>query len=141
MAEGQARVPGRPEKAASATSPNPPFRPTRTYRVEVQLPNADGAIRMASPRRGHHPDVGDARDARAALGAGGVVSGDIGVRTVDTEARVGFVPVTIVEDDQGFMWLSGVPNGARVIVQGQDFVREGNLVEPSPRPGGLSAQR
>ena len=28
------------------------------------------------------------------------------------------------------MWLTGVPDGARVIVQGQDFVREGNLVEP-----------
>ena len=32
------------------------------------------------------------------------------------------------------MWLAGVPDGARVIVQGQDFVREGNLVEPVPAP-------
>ena len=31
------------------------------------------------------------------------------------------------------MWLAGVPDGARVIVQGQDFVREGNLVEPVAR--------
>jgi multidrug efflux system membrane fusion protein len=27
------------------------------------------------------------------------------------------------------MWLTGVPDGAQVIVQGQDFVREGQLVE------------
>ena len=27
------------------------------------------------------------------------------------------------------MWVGGVPDGARVIVQGQDFVREGQKVE------------
>ena len=48
----------------------------------------------------------------------------------DVRAKVGFVPVTVIEDDQGSMWVSGVPDAARVIVRGQDFVREGNLVEP-----------
>jgi multidrug efflux system membrane fusion protein len=57
-------------------------------------------------------------------------AGDIGVRTVDAQSKVGFVAVNIVEDDQRAMWVGGVPDGARVIVQGQDFVREGNLVEP-----------
>ena len=33
------------------------------------------------------------------------------------------------EDEQTFMWLEGIPHGARVIVQGQDFVREGQRVE------------
>ena len=28
------------------------------------------------------------------------------------------------------MWVAGVADGARVIVQGQDFVREGQKVEP-----------
>jgi multidrug efflux system membrane fusion protein len=56
-------------------------------------------------------------------------SGDLGVRMVDAEGKVGFVATTIVEDDQGHMWLAGVPDGARVIVQGQDFVREGMRVE------------
>jgi hypothetical protein len=27
------------------------------------------------------------------------------------------------------MWLGGIANGSRVIVQGQDFVREGQKVE------------
>jgi multidrug efflux system membrane fusion protein len=27
------------------------------------------------------------------------------------------------------MWVDGLPNGARVIVKGQDFVRDGNRVE------------
>jgi multidrug efflux system membrane fusion protein len=30
------------------------------------------------------------------------------------------------------MWVDGVPNRARVIVQGQDFVRDGQLVEAVP---------
>jgi multidrug efflux system membrane fusion protein len=34
-----------------------------------------------------------------------------------------------VADEQTFMWVAGVPDGARVIVQGQDFVREGQIVE------------
>jgi hypothetical protein len=28
------------------------------------------------------------------------------------------------------MWVGGIPDNARVIVQGQDFVREGALVDP-----------
>ncbi len=27
------------------------------------------------------------------------------------------------------MWVAGIPDGARVIVRGQDFVREGQEVE------------
>jgi len=34
-----------------------------------------------------------------------------------------------VEDEQSFMWVDGIPDDARVIVQGQDFVREGQRVE------------
>ena len=56
-------------------------------------------------------------------------SGDIGVRTVDAGGKVGFLKTSVVEDDQQFMWLAGVPDGARIIVRGQDFVREGNVVE------------
>jgi len=49
--------------------------------------------------------------------------------TVGADGKVGFVPTSFVEDDHAFMWLAGVPDGARVIVQGQDFVREGIVVD------------
>jgi hypothetical protein len=39
------------------------------------------------------------------------------------------------------MWLGGVPDKARVIVRGQDFVREGNVVDPVAAPAEQSAQR
>jgi multidrug efflux system membrane fusion protein len=103
---------------------------TRTYRVEVELSNADSAIPDGITAEVTIPlsPTPATRVPRSAL----VVSsaGDIGVRTVDGQDKVGFLPTTIVEDDQRSMWLTGVPDGARVIVQGQDFVREGNLVEP-----------
>jgi len=56
-------------------------------------------------------------------------AGDLGVRTVDRNGIVGFLPVKVIEDEHTTMWLGGVPDGARVIVQGQDFVREGQTVD------------
>ncbi len=55
-------------------------------------------------------------------------AGDIGVRIVGDGDKVQFVPVQIVEDMQDTMWLGGIADGARVIVRGQDFVREGQKV-------------
>ena len=116
-------VPGRVRyvsKSASAT--------TRTYRVEVEMNNADGKI----------PDgitaevivslkaVPAVRVPRSALTISS--AGDIGVRVVGDGDKVQFVPVQIVEDLQATMWLGGIADGARVIVRGQDFVRDGQKV-------------
>ncbi len=47
----------------------------------------------------------------------------------------------MVEDDQAFMWVSGIGDKARVIVQGQDFVREGQKVEAVPATKALTAAK
>ena len=117
-------VTGRIRYAAKSASPT-----TRTYRIEVQVENATGiipdgitaevVIKMAA--------VPATRVPRSALIFS--ASGDLGVRVVDAHDNVTFVPVTIMEDGQSFMWVGGVADGARVIVQGQDFVREGLRVE------------
>ncbi|MBX9777235.1 MAG: efflux RND transporter periplasmic adaptor subunit [Xanthobacteraceae bacterium] len=105
---------------------------TRTYRVEVELPNADGAIpdgisaEVAIPVKAT-PAV---RVPRSALTIAS--SGDVGVRTVGDDNTVAFSRVTLLEDDQSYMWITGVRDGARVIVQGQDFVREGQTVDAVP---------
>jgi multidrug efflux system membrane fusion protein len=52
------------------------------------------------------------------------------VRVVGAEDTVGFAPITVIEDEQAAMWVAGLAGGTRVIVQGQDFVREGQKVEP-----------
>jgi multidrug efflux system membrane fusion protein len=115
---------------------------TRTYRVEVELPNADNAIPDGITAEVTIPlsPIPATRVPRSALVVAS--SGDIGIRTVGADAKVTFFPATIVEDDRTIMWLGGIPDGARVIVQGQDFVREGNLVEAvAQAPAGQSAQR
>jgi multidrug efflux system membrane fusion protein len=107
---------------------------TRTYRVEVELPNADGAIPDGITAEVALPlaPVPATRVPRSALTISS--TGDIGVRHVGGDGTVGFLRVVIVEDEQTFMWVNGVPDGARVIVQGQDFVREGQRVEAVEAP-------
>jgi multidrug efflux system membrane fusion protein len=114
---------------------------TRTYRVEVELANPSGdipdgitaevALRLAPAPATRIP--------RSALtfSAGGA----LGVRTVTGDDTVGFVPVKLVEDEQSFMWVSGISDGTRVIVQGQDFVREGQRVKSVAATRPLTAAR
>ena len=105
---------------------------TRTYRVEIELPNADGAIpdgitaEVALPMA----PAPAARVPRSALTFSS--GGDLGVRTVSEEGIVGFAPVSVVEDEQSYMWVGGLSDGMQVIVQGQDFVREGQKVDAVP---------
>jgi multidrug efflux system membrane fusion protein len=114
---------------------------TRTYRVEVQIDNPDYLIPDGITAEATIPleATPATRISRSALVFSS--SGEIGVRTVGGDGKVGFVPVSIVEDEQSLMWLAGVPDGTRVIVQGQDFVREGNVVEAVPAPAAQAAQR
>jgi len=105
---------------------------TRTYRVDVGLPNPDRKI----------PDgvtaevslwlaaVPATRVPRSVLTFS--AEGKLGVRAVDAKDVVMFIPVSLVEDETQYLWVSGIPDGTRLIVQGQDFVKEGQKVEPVP---------
>jgi len=105
---------------------------TRTYRVEVEMPNADGKIPdgITSEVVLSLNPVPAAQISRSALTIS--AAGDIGVRVVGEGDKVAFVPVHIIEDMQDTMWVSGVKNEARVIVRGQDFVRDGQVVAAVP---------
>ena len=102
---------------------------TRTYRVEIELPNADGKIPDGITAEVAMPlsPTPATRIPRSALTFSS--TGNLGVRAVGADETVEFVPVNVVEDEQGFMWVTGIAEGSRVIVQGQDFVREGQKVE------------
>ena len=105
---------------------------TRTYRVEIEIPNADLSIPDGITVEVSIPlDAMPAtRIPRSALTYSS--AGQLGVRVVNTEGIVEFAAITILEDDQSFMWIGGLVDGARLIVQGQDFVREGQKVEAVP---------
>jgi multidrug efflux system membrane fusion protein len=102
---------------------------TRTYRVEVELPNSDGKIPDGITADVIVPQspTPATRLPRSALTFSS--AGELGVRMVDADGSVGFAPVSVVEDEQAVMWVTGLTDGSRVVVQGQDFVREGQRVD------------
>jgi len=53
------------------------------------------------------------------------------VRFVDYDNRVGFAVVTQIDEDADGIWVTGLPDSTRIIVQGQDFVSVGTEVEPT----------
>jgi multidrug efflux system membrane fusion protein len=105
---------------------------TRTYRVDVEVKNPNGAIPdgVTSEVDLLLAPVPAARVPRSALTFSS--EGKLGVRHVGADNKVAFAPVSIVEDGQQTLWLGGLPDGARVIVEGQDFVKEGEAVEAVP---------
>lgn len=60
--------------------------------------------------------------------------GTIGVRVVDENDLVEFVPVEIVRQTGDGFWVTGLTPGARVISLGQEYVSKGEKVIPTPDP-------
>ena len=60
--------------------------------------------------------------------------GNIGVRVIGDNDRVSFIEVEWLSDEAGGSWVSGLPDPARVIVQGQDFVEDGAIVDAVRAP-------
>ena len=110
---------------------------TRTYRVDIEIPNADGLIPdgVTSSVTLHLASVDATRVPRSALTFS--ADGRLIVRSVGADGKVAALPVTIVEDQLEVVWLGGIANGARVIVQGQDFVKEGETVDAVPLASNL----
>jgi multidrug efflux system membrane fusion protein len=103
---------------------------TATYRLEVEIDNPEVAVTA-----GQIADILlAATGARAARVVRSAVtlddSGVIGVKYVGNDGRVEFAPVQIIQDDPQGIWISGPPEGARVIVRGQEFANTGAQVAP-----------
>jgi multidrug efflux system membrane fusion protein len=102
---------------------------TRTYRVDVVLDNPRGDIPdgvTAEVELKMAPAMA-MRVPRSALTFS--TEGALSVRTVTSDGLVASMPVEIVEDGRDELWVTGVDGGAQIIVQGQDFVKDGEKVE------------
>ncbi|MFY0661397.1 MAG: efflux RND transporter periplasmic adaptor subunit [Shimia sp.] len=106
---------------------------TRTFRVEVTVPNADLAIR-------------DGQTAEIMISADGAAAhflpqssltlndeGTLGVRIVEDGGIVAFKAIELMRDGTDGIWVGGLPEKADVIVVGQEFVVEGVQVAPTYR--------
>lgn len=62
--------------------------------------------------------------------------GQTGVKILDQNNIVSFVPIRIVSDHADYMLIDGLPTKtAKIITVGQDFVSEGQKVEPTQSEG------
>ncbi|MEM7490643.1 MAG: HlyD family efflux transporter periplasmic adaptor subunit, partial [Pseudomonadota bacterium] len=103
---------------------------TRTFRVEVTVPNPDLSI-----RDGQTAEIVIETDATVAhlVPASALTlndDGTLGVRTVE-DGVVGFMAVTLVRDSVDGVLLSGLPDEVDIITVGQEYVTEGVVVEAS----------
>ena len=102
---------------------------TRTFEIELEADNRNGAIAggltatiqlPTGQRKGHlvSPSALTLSDA-----------GLIGVKVVDADSRVRFMPVEILQEGPDGTWIGGLPDTVDLITVGQDFVAENELVE------------
>ncbi|EKF18979.1 efflux RND transporter periplasmic adaptor subunit [Nitratireductor pacificus] len=105
---------------------------TRTFRVEVAIPNPDGAIPagMTAEIDIHAEPVEAVALPRSVVTLN--QDGELGVRAVDAESKVVFYPIDLVDDTPKALYLAGIPADARIIVSGQDLVAEGDAVTAQP---------
>lgn len=109
---------------------------TRTYQVEVTLPNPDDSIRdgMTAELYINLPARIAHRIPQTALTLDD--DGRLGVRLAE-DGIARFYPVTPIREETDGIWVSGLPDAASVIVVGQEFVRDGRAIAVSPASPGM----
>ncbi|MGH1357018.1 MAG: efflux RND transporter periplasmic adaptor subunit [Thalassovita sp.] len=104
---------------------------TRTFRVDIDVPNPDLKIR-------------DGQTAEILIAAAGATAhllpqssltlndeGALGVRLVGDGNIVDFAPVTMIRDTIKGVWVTGLGTSADVIIVGQEYVTKGVEVTPT----------
>jgi multidrug efflux system membrane fusion protein len=114
---------------------------TRTFRVVIRVPNPGAAIPAGVSAEARIPT----ETIRAHLLSPAALSldeqGRLGLKTVDAAGGVRFRPVRIVRSGAGGVWVSGLPERARIVTRGQGFVRDGDVVRVAPaQPNGGMAE-
>jgi len=104
---------------------------TRTFRVDVWVDNADGAIPQGLTTEISLPAGQELAHQLSPALLTLSEEGAIGIKSVDDNGIVQFYPVKVVSDTTDGIWLSGLPNQVTLITVGQEFVRVGQKVRTS----------
>ena len=101
---------------------------TRTYLAEITIPNPDYQIRAGLTVVVDLP--GETVQAHRVSPSLFTLSdsGELGLRTVNSENRVEFYPVAILEESPNGAWVTGLPERVRLITVGHEFVAVGQTV-------------
>ena len=105
---------------------------TRSFRVEAEVRNPKGLIRDGI--------TGTLEISTNKILANKISpsilllsdSGTLGIRIVNDDEIVEFLPIKILEDTQDGLWVQGIPNASNLIVRGQGFVENGQKVIAIP---------
>ena len=110
---------------------------TRTFRVEVALPNPDRKIPsgMTAEVSLYAAPVRSVKVPRSIITLS--EAGDLGLRVVNADNIASFAAVELIDDTPGGLVLAGVPEGSRIIVSGQDLVKDGDEVLVKDATAGL----
>jgi multidrug efflux system membrane fusion protein len=101
---------------------------TRTFKIELQLPNPDGSLvsgitaETSIPVR--HISAFQLSPALLSLNK----ADQLGIKIVNDQNRVEFLRAKVVRSTADGLWVSGLPKGIRIITVGQGFVRAGDEV-------------
>lgn len=101
---------------------------TKTFKIESEIVNSSGSIKdgvtatmtiRTDPVLAHRisPSILVLDDL-----------GRIGVKVVNSNNVVEFSEVQIIEDLEEGLWISGLPDSVEIIVQGQGFVEDGQMI-------------
>lgn len=105
---------------------------TRTFPIEVAIANPDNKLPA-----GMTAEIMIKSEAVQAVKLPRSVvtldaAGNLGLRILNADNTVGFVPIDLIDDSPAGLVLSGVPQNARIIVAGQDLVSDGEMVNAVP---------
>ena len=105
---------------------------TRSFSVEAEVENPNGLIRdgITATMQINTNKILATKIAPSIMLLSD--AGSLGVRVVDNEAVVKFIPIKILEDTQDGIWVSGIQNSSNLIVRGQGYVENGQQVIPIP---------
>jgi multidrug efflux system membrane fusion protein len=105
---------------------------TRTFAVELEVDNADGALRAGGTAELLIPAerVYAHRISPALLTLDD--AGNVGVKIISNDGAVEFINADIALATADGVWVAGLPKTATIITVGQGFVTTGSLVDAVP---------
>ena len=102
---------------------------TRTFDVELEIDNADGALRIGGTAELRVPaeEVLAHRISPSLLTLDD--AGNVGVKIINNDGLVEFVVADIALSSNDGIWLTGLPQNATIITVGQGYVANGSRVD------------
>lgn len=103
---------------------------TRTFRVEIKLEDTGGTVRDGLTASTF---IATAETTAYRISPSWLTLADdgrVGVKVIDENDVVSFQEVTIVSQGKQGFWIENIKQGSRVITLGQEYVVDGEKVEP-----------